>query len=43
MQHVTIASFGLTSSVWMTYEDEKQKHNALQGYFLECKSDQAFT
>lgn len=40
MQHVTIASFGLASSVWMTYEDEKQKHD-LQGYFLECKSDQS--
>lgn len=36
MQHVTIASLGLASSVWMTNEDEKQKHD-LQGYFFRMQ------
>lgn len=39
MQHVTIASSSLAPSMWMTYEDLKQNYDALQGYFLECKSD----
>lgn len=32
---------GLASSVWMTYEDEKETQQDLQGYFLEWQSDQS--